>query len=91
MSIPPWPINWVSQCRQPSRFSFCGERYHRRTALSTATGRHDPRAGPSGALHRLSFEEMVLLDMCYINEWSVWLDLEIVFRTISLVLPGRGL
>lgn len=41
-------------------------------------------------LHQLSFEEMVLLDLRYINEWSIWLDLEILLRTISVVLFGKG-
>ena len=42
-------------------------------------------------LHRLSFEEMVLLDLRYINEWSIWLDLEILLRTVSVVLLGKGM
>lgn len=41
-------------------------------------------------LHRLSFEEMVLLDLRYINEWSFWLDLEILVKTIPVVLFGKG-
>jgi lipopolysaccharide/colanic/teichoic acid biosynthesis glycosyltransferase len=42
-------------------------------------------------LHKLSFEEMVLLDLRYINEWSIWLDFEILLRTISVVLLGKGM
>lgn len=41
-------------------------------------------------LHKLSFEEMVLLDIRYINEWSIWLDLEIMLRTVPMLLFGRG-
>lgn len=41
-------------------------------------------------LHTLSFEEMVLLDLRYINEWSIWLDLEVLLKTISVVLCGKG-
>ncbi len=40
--------------------------------------------------HKLSFEQMVLLDLRYINEWSVWLDLWIIVKTVPLVLFGRG-
>jgi exopolysaccharide biosynthesis polyprenyl glycosylphosphotransferase len=40
--------------------------------------------------HKLSFEEMVLLDLRYINEWSIWLDMWIIGKTVPLVLLGRG-
>lgn len=35
---------------------------------------------------RLSFEEMVRLDIRYIEEWSLWLDIKILLRTIPVVL-----
>lgn len=38
----------------------------------------------------LSFEEMVLLDVYYIENWSLSLDLKIILRTIPYVLSGRG-
>jgi exopolysaccharide biosynthesis polyprenyl glycosylphosphotransferase len=37
----------------------------------------------------LSFEEMVKLDIYYIENWSLWLDLEILFKTIFVVLFGK--
>ncbi len=40
---------------------------------------------------RLSFEEMIMLDILYINEWSIWLDLRIILDTIPVVLRGRNL
>ncbi len=39
---------------------------------------------------RLSFDEMVLLDIYYIENWSLWLDLKILLRTIPKVLIGEG-
>ena len=41
-------------------------------------------------LHRLSFQEMVALDVRYINEWSFWLDLSILLRTVPVLLRGKG-
>jgi exopolysaccharide biosynthesis polyprenyl glycosylphosphotransferase len=38
----------------------------------------------------LPFEEMVKLDYLYVTNWSVWWDLKILFRTIPVVLTGRG-
>ncbi len=38
----------------------------------------------------LSFDELVRLDFSYIERWSVWLDLGILFRTIPAVLFRRG-
>ena len=37
-----------------------------------------------------TYEERVALDMHYITEWSVWLDIKILFRTIPAVLKGDG-
>lgn len=36
------------------------------------------------------FEEEAKLDLYYIENWSFWKDIEIIFRTIPLVLFGRG-
>ena len=38
----------------------------------------------------LSFDEMVLLDIYYIENWSLWLDFKILLRTIPKVLFGGG-
>lgn len=39
---------------------------------------------------RVSFEDMVLLDLYYIAHWSVGLDLELILRTVPIMLSGRG-
>jgi len=38
----------------------------------------------------LSFDEWVRLDAYYIEHWSMWLDLQIFFKTIWVVLFRRG-
>jgi exopolysaccharide biosynthesis polyprenyl glycosylphosphotransferase len=37
-----------------------------------------------------SFEEWVRLDLEYIDQWSLWLDLKILLATIPVTLFGRG-
>jgi exopolysaccharide biosynthesis polyprenyl glycosylphosphotransferase len=36
------------------------------------------------------FEEMVRLDVHYINHWSLWMDLRILLKTVPVVLQGTG-
>jgi exopolysaccharide biosynthesis polyprenyl glycosylphosphotransferase len=38
--------------------------------------------------NRLPFEQMVQLDVYYIENWSLWLDIKILLRTIPVVLRG---
>ncbi len=37
-----------------------------------------------------SFDNYVCLDVAYIDNWSVWLDLKIILRTIAVVFAGTG-
>ena len=38
----------------------------------------------------ISFVRLVKWDMWYINNWSLWLDLNILFQTIPVVIKGKG-
>jgi len=38
----------------------------------------------------IPFEEWMQLDLQYVDEWSLWLDLQILARTIPAVLKGTG-
>jgi lipopolysaccharide/colanic/teichoic acid biosynthesis glycosyltransferase len=38
----------------------------------------------------ITYEERVRLDMSYIRNWSIWLDLQLLFQTIPAVLKSRG-
>lgn len=37
-----------------------------------------------------AFEDWVKMDLEYIDNWSLWLDIKILFRTIPAVFSGRG-
>jgi len=49
------------------------------TGLWQVQGRRDP-----------SFANYVSLDVTYIDNWSIWLDIMIVFRTIGVIMAGTG-
>jgi len=49
------------------------------TGLWQVEARHDP-----------SFDSYIELDILYIREWSIWLDLKIMLRTLNAVLTGTG-
>jgi exopolysaccharide biosynthesis polyprenyl glycosylphosphotransferase len=49
------------------------------TGLWQVQGRQDP-----------SFDSYISLDVTYIENWSLWLDLKIVLRTIAVVFAGTG-
>lgn len=38
----------------------------------------------------IDFEEWMLLDLRYVDEWSLAFDLRILLKTIPVVLLGRG-
>jgi exopolysaccharide biosynthesis polyprenyl glycosylphosphotransferase len=38
----------------------------------------------------LTFDDLVRLDFTYLENWSIWLDITIIARTIPAVIAGRG-
>jgi len=44
----------------------------------------------SGRNEIVEFKDWVRLDLEYIDNWSLWLDLKILLRTIPAVLAGKG-
>ena len=43
----------------------------------------------SGRSNIENFEEVVKLDVQYIDNWSLWGDVKILFKTVWVVLAGR--
>jgi exopolysaccharide biosynthesis polyprenyl glycosylphosphotransferase len=50
------------------------------TCLWQVSGRNDVK----------NFKEWVRLDLEYIDNWSIWLDIKILWRTIPIVVVGTG-
>ena len=44
----------------------------------------------SGRSKFTDFEQVVALDQKYIDNWSVWLDLQILVKTVQVVLQHDG-
>ena len=56
---------------------------------------HSVKSGVTGLWQvsgrsELSFEERIELELYYAQNWSFWLDLRILFKTVSVVLFRRG-
>jgi len=49
------------------------------TGLWQVSARHDP-----------SFEKNVMLDLEYIQNWTVWMDLKLILRTVPEIFRGSG-
>jgi exopolysaccharide biosynthesis polyprenyl glycosylphosphotransferase len=57
--------------------------------------RHTVRPGITGywqiaGSHDLTYEEMIKLDLAYIQNWSLWLDVRLLLRTIPALMHRRG-
>jgi exopolysaccharide biosynthesis polyprenyl glycosylphosphotransferase len=40
--------------------------------------------------NQISFDKMIMLDILYINDWSIWLDVKIILDTIPVILRGKN-
>ena len=63
---------------------------HGRTALL-----HSVKSGVTGMWQvsgrsQLSFDERIELELFYAQNWTFWLDIKILFKTIAVVLQKRG-
>jgi lipopolysaccharide/colanic/teichoic acid biosynthesis glycosyltransferase len=75
--------------RPPVPYEF--ERYelwHRRRLLNVKPG--VTGLWQVGGRSRVTFDEMVRLDLEYVDTWSLWLDFKILLRTPAAVLSGEG-
>jgi sugar transferase EpsL len=62
----------------------------------TQARRHEVLPGITGwaqinGRNVLSWEERFQMDVWYMDHWSFWLDLKIIFKTIGKVLQGEGI
>ncbi len=56
---------------------------------------HSVKSGVTGLWQvsgrsNLSFDERIELELFYAQNWSFWLDIKILFKTVAVVLFGRG-
>ena len=56
---------------------------------------HSVKSGMTGLWQvsgrsELSFEDRIELELYYAQNWSFWLDIKILFKTVWVVLKGRG-
>ena len=63
--------------------------YHHRARMATKPG-ITGMWQVSGRSEITDFEEVVRLDTEYISNWSIGLDLKIIFKTIGVLFTGKG-
>ena len=61
---------------------------HQRQRLAAKPGLTGPMQ--VGGRGELDMDERLALELDYINEYSVWLDLKIILRTIPALISGKG-
>jgi Undecaprenyl-phosphate galactose phosphotransferase WbaP len=77
--VGPRPIIQEEVARYGDRFSLYTQVYPGLTGLWQVSGRNDT-----------SYDQRVELDIYYVRNWSVWLDVYLLARTAGVVLAGRG-
>ena len=69
----------------PEVAKFAPEQLHRLAVLPGLTGLWQVKARQDS-----SFRRYISLDIAYVKNWSLWLDLKILFWTVDVVLRGTG-
>src|SRR5271165_389983 len=77
--VGPRPIGHQEIARYGARFELYTRVKGGLTGLWQVSGRNDT-----------SYQQRVQLDTFYVRNWSVWLDLCILFRTLAVVIFGHG-
>jgi exopolysaccharide biosynthesis polyprenyl glycosylphosphotransferase len=62
--------------------------WHRRRLLSVKPG--ITGLWQVSGRSRTTFDEMVRLDLKYINGWSLWLDIKLLLKTPFVIITGKG-
>lgn len=75
---PPIPSEVATYINYDIRYYQCLDVKPGMTGLWQVTAKNDP-----------SFDRRIALDLQYMNEWSVWLDLKILVRTFASVVKDR--
>ena len=44
----------------------------------------------SGRSEITNFDDVVALDLSYIDNWSLWLDIKIILKTVEVIFTGKG-
>ena len=44
----------------------------------------------SGRSEITNFDDVVALDLDYIDHWSLWLDIKIILKTVEVIFTGKG-
>ncbi|HEX5797345.1 MAG TPA: sugar transferase [Candidatus Saccharimonadales bacterium] len=65
------------------------EKYHQKHHILSVKSGMTGLAQVSGRLN-ISFEERRKLDLYYVQNWSFWLDIVILLRTLRTVISGKG-
>lgn len=77
--VGPRPIVDSEKARYGRRFSEYCEVLPGLTGLWQVSGRNNT-----------TYAQRVALDHFYVNNWSLWLDFQIIFRTVPLIFRGNG-
>ena len=40
--------------------------------------------------NEIGFKEWMKMDLAYIENWSFWRDIQLIFRTVKVVMLGEG-